>query len=331
MRSLGRILLFLLAVVVIVAIIWFVVGKKAELTADLAAIQSAVERWDARNSQRDPVARGEHRKMREQDGVTVDPSGRAKLDMGGCILEIFFGTELTVQQLPSQSAEVCILQLGHGTIGNRVQKRTIVNTDWAVITTLSTQFLVHLDAQRGLLWVIVKDGLVEVAAAGERVRVAAGQQTWVHRGARPEAPRPATRAQVGDLFPPLEALTNGELSDAELLLPEPLAMELEQSTDEVISGECPGPHTMRIVATLSGSPEAIKNVGRATLRYHWEGIGEQVVMMERLDDRTFSAEIGPFDYCCQETTLVYTVDVFDRSRAPVLTESGKALLIFCIG
>jgi hypothetical protein len=80
---------------------------------------------------------------------------------------------------------------------------------------------VHLDQARGIAWVIVKNGSVSVEAGGGRVVVGPGQQTWVWRGQQPEPVRPAARAQVGRLFPTLDALTNGELHDDDLLTPAP--------------------------------------------------------------------------------------------------------------
>jgi hypothetical protein len=227
--------------------------------------------------------------------------------------------------------------------------------------------LVHLDLARGLLWVIVVDGRVEVEAGGQRVEVGRGQQVWVFQGRPPEQPRPATRAEVGDLFPPIEELTNGLLPDVELLEPiedrpvpvteppaepppvteppaepppvteppaepppeEELVLTLEQSTDEVFAGECGDPRTVQIVATLSGGDEAIADVAWATLRYRWDST-EDILEMERVDDRTFVAEINPADYCCSQTTIFYTVDVYDRFEENVASGSGELLLTYRI-
>jgi hypothetical protein len=188
-------------------------------TADLEAVLAAVERWDASASQREALTKGAHTKMYEGDGATVDSAGYAKLNMSGCFLAIFRDSDLGVRKLPSESAPACIAKFERGTIFNQVERKMIVQTEWAVITTLGTEFLVHLDPARGLLWVIVKEGLVEVEAAGQRAEVGAGQQIWVQRGRPPEQPRPATRDAVGDLFPLLDELSNGQLADGELLEP----------------------------------------------------------------------------------------------------------------
>lgn len=339
MKCLGRALLVLVAIGIVVGVAWYLLSRTG-VTADLASIQTDVFRWDARSSQEESVPTGERRKVHDDDAVTVNDSGRARLSAEQCIWEIFRDTNLQVQQLPTQSAQVCVVQLGHGTIYNKVETKTVVNTDWAVVTALSTRFLVHLDPDRGLLWVIVVDGVVEVEAAGQVIRLGAWEQTWVRRGEPPEPPRPARRSEVGRLFPPVEDLTNGEMVDGDVLLPgepepvqevEPLGLMLEQSSDEVISGECTGPHTLQVAANLTGGDEAVANVAGAVIRYQWEGSEEMFAKMERADDRTFFVEIGPFDYCCQQTVLVYTVQVLDASGQVLGTEMGEVLLSFCIG
>jgi hypothetical protein len=305
----------------------------AQATADLYAAQSQVERWKASTSTREEVPAGQHQSLREQDGVAVDGSGNARLDMGGCILRIFRDSNLQVEGLPTDSAPVCVARFTEGTIYNQVDKEMIVNTEFAVIRTLGTSFLVHLDRARGLLWVVVAEGRLTVQAAGAEVQVAAGEQTWVWRGQPPEPVRPATRPEAGTLFPALETLTNGELADTALLdqgSAPALTVTVEQSAQEVFAGECGAPRTLQIVARLDGPPEVIRPVQRASVTYQWEGIDPQFVSMERVDDQTFTAEIGPFDYCCTQTTLAYRVEVYGPNREVLGSGDGKALLSYCI-
>jgi hypothetical protein len=312
-------------------------GQSVKRTADLEAVIAAVERWNSGAAAKEAVAQGAHKKLYEGDGATVDGLGYAKLNMGGCLLAIFRDSNLDVEGIPSQSAPACVVKFQQGTIYGQVSTETIVQTDWAVIRTLGTDFLVHLDLDRELLWVIVRTGLVEIDAAGQQVQVGAGHQTWVHRNQPPEPPRPATRWEVGDLFPLLDDLTNGQLSDSRLLKPggeppvEELVLTLERSTDEVFAGECGEPQTVQVYAMLSGSEKAIADVEGATLRYQWDGIEEQWLSMERLDDRTFMVEIDPSEYCCMQTPLVYTVEVFNSAEDIVASGVGELLLSFCLG
>lgn len=220
MKAVKTVLVVLLALAIIVIAGCLPGGCSGRPSADLGAIKSDVERFDVSASKAELVPEGKHRTMYEGDGVAVDQSGYAELDMGGCVLAIFRDTDLRMTGLPSESAPVCIVDFEHGTIFNRVQRQMIVNTEWAVITTLGTDFLVHLDPNREMIWLIVKDGVVQVEAADESVKVRADQQTWVQRGHAPEPPVPTTRQEVGDLFPPLDELTNNLLPDGELLGPE---------------------------------------------------------------------------------------------------------------
>jgi len=440
MKSPGRLFQILVVVLLIIAAVVILLPRIAPVTptADLEAVVSAVEHLDGKSRKAEPVPDGAHRTMYEGDGVGADDAGYAKLDMNGCILGIFRNSEIQVEGLPTDSAPVCIVEFEHGTIYSKVQKETVIDAQWAVITSLATEFLVHLDFDKRLIWVIVREGAVEVAAAGQTIIVKSGWQTWVFRGHPPESPVPATRPEVGDLFPPIDDLTNGILKDQELLepgeppaadsppevrtwvkpdhvepgqpvivmaeadddqgveriallvdgemvhrctaspcefetefgepglhvisavaqdasgqtgeaqtrvrvaAPEPsMRLEISLSTDKVIVGECVGPHTVEIVAALSGSREITPGVGRtplrvrsgasrATIRYHWEGVEEQTREMKRLDVSTFGVEIGPFKYCCQQTPLVYTVEVFDPFGALLASRSGKVLLEFCI-
>ncbi|MFC2026155.1 hypothetical protein ACFLUC_03070 [Chloroflexota bacterium] len=330
-------IILVVVAVLIFVLIWVLVvkGCAPRISADLEAYHSDVERWDANTSQKDYVGQGKHRDMYENDGVTVNNSGRAHLDMGGCIIEIFRNSGLIVQELPSQSAQVCILQLERGTLLNQVKKKTIINTEFAVITSLSTEFFVHYDQERGLLWVIVKEGAVEVEVQNRRVIVDEGWQIWIYRGQPPGEPVPATRAEVGDLFPPLDDLMNGEYDDDYLLQSDiddqALYLAVEQSTDHVYSGECDGDQSMEIYAVLDGSEEALENIGWAILRFQWDGIEEQNYEMKRIEDNEFFGIIESYEYCCDRTTIVYRVEIYNKSGELITSEARRVPLEYCDG
>ncbi|MBS1251086.1 MAG: hypothetical protein MAG451_00116 [Anaerolineales bacterium] len=428
MKCLGRLLqLAVVALLIIVAIV-VILPRVAPVTptAELEAVISAVERLNGETLGAESVATGATRTMYERDGVGVDDAGYARLDMNGCLLGIFRNSEIEIEGLPTDSAPACIIEFEHGTIYNRVKRKTVIDAQWAVITSIATEFLVHLNRERGIIWIVVHDGAVEVEAAGQTVIVEAGWQTWVFRGQPPEEPVPATRPDVGDLFPSIDDLTNGVMVDGDLLEPreeepaedlppevrisvepkqpavgEPVvivaeatddvevervailvdgeavercsgsackvetefgepgahtvgaiaqdtsgqsgeattriravspapsvSLEISQSTDEVIAGECSGVKTVQIVAEITGS---VADVQQAVLQYRWEDVTGDPVVMERVDDQTFIAEIGPFDYCCAQTTIEYNVQVFGSSTTPLASRSGKVLLTYCIG
>jgi len=188
-------------------------------TADLAAIKDKVARQEAGSSSSMTVAAGTECKMYEGDRLTVYGQGYARLDMGCCMLDIFINTEVTPKEIPKTNTARCITDMNHGTVYVQCEDKITINAGWVTITNLGSAFWVHVDDVRGIVWIIVKLGVVEVSAAGVTVPVHADQQTWVYRGQGPLPPRPATREEVGDLFAPVEALTDNELQDPDLLRP----------------------------------------------------------------------------------------------------------------
>lgn len=337
MKNGGKVVLLivLLALVLLAVTLLRSCGKQ---TAELTAVRSPVKRLEGTTSQVEPVSQGSKRTMHQGDGVNVGQHGRAKLRIAGCDLEIFQASGLSWALPSAAGAPVCTAGMSHGTILASVTSEMILNTEWCVIRTLGTEFVVHLDPGRGVLWIIVGEGAVEVTTTRDYAVVRAGEQIWVWRSGLMEPVRPATRDEVGDEFPPLEELTDGAIQDDEWLDPVPsvevaaeLLLSLEQSTDEVIVGDCSGAHTVQIWTSIDGPPEVLAGVERAALHFRWEGIDERVIKMERVDDYTFAAEIAPFDYCCEQTTMVYTVRVFGLATTPLATESGKVLLTYCLG
>lgn len=421
-------------VILLVAMIFFLAGglqSCKRISASLWAIYSAVQRYDGASGSVEAVPTGSTERIYEGDGVTVDASGYARLDMSGCLVDIYRDTALRVQDVPAKGAAICVLNLEHGTTTHLIEKRMIVNTEFAVITSLSTDFLVHLDARRGLLWVIVREGRVLVEAAGGQVRVPAGWQTVVRRGRPPERPLPATRPEVGELFPSLEDLTNGLVRETDWLTPTftptpppaadapprvavqvspekafpgqgvsisasarddrgiesiviligeqavarcaaspcayetefgtpgerevaaiavdtagqrasasallhivepetPLTLELARSADQLVAGECHGPHSAQITARLSRSPQVAK-VRHAVLTFQWGVATPQPVPMDRVDDYTFVATIDGSRYCCSKAQITYQVVVYDAEGRPLATASDAVTVVYCIG
>jgi hypothetical protein len=105
-----------------------------------------------------------------------------------------------------------------------------VDTNWAVIETEGTQFLVYYNPQTEITWVVVTESRLKVSAArqgvivpGQSVTVPAGWQTWIEPGKPPQQPVPATRAVLNRLYPPpalpdlVNVLTNNALADPVVL------------------------------------------------------------------------------------------------------------------
>lgn len=322
--------------------VWWWLNADDGSGADLLSVTSDVERLDGASRAREFVPATEHRGMFEGDGVSVNDAGRARLEMSGCVLDVFRATTLHVEGVPSLSAPVCLTQMTHGTIYGKVTTRTVVGTDWAVVTASGTEFLVFVDERIGLLWVIVADGFVEVEAEGVTVALTAGEQAWVWRDDPPVGPVPALRSEVPDVdrFPPLDELTNGVIPDDELLEPggepEPVGLQLRQSTDELVGPECAGDKAIEVFALLSGPDDAVARVREALITYGARGDAADSFLMERIDDLTFRAVIEPdfqqfLDPAGGSTTLEFIVTLWGPNREVLAEAFGEAGLQFCIG
>jgi DNA-binding beta-propeller fold protein YncE len=192
-------------------------GPASRRNASLSAVQIAVQRLNGETSKAEPLSPGQRLTVYEGDGVSINQSGYAKLDMAKCILDIYRDSALHVKGVPSESAPVCIVAFEHGTLLASVSVKTVVDAEWAIITAVGTQFFVHRDLQRQLVWLVVIQGTVVFEAAGERIEVGPGQQVWVQHGSAPHQVGPANRAYVQDLFPRIEDLTTGILTDWQVL------------------------------------------------------------------------------------------------------------------
>jgi hypothetical protein len=199
------------------------------------------------------------RTLNKGDGINVDQDGRASLRFFDALqVEIFHDTALTIKgEIDPGASALEIFALEGGTTLSQVdldaiaQKRVRLTTKWAVIDDLGTEFISYYDPQSETTWIVVRKGLVEVRApnanvppAAQVVRVNAGEQTWVEPQQPPVAPVPAVRSAVGNRFPPLEDLTDGELSDAAWL---PALDSFNADRTTLLSGA-----TTQATITLSG-------------------------------------------------------------------------------
>jgi hypothetical protein len=224
-------------------------------TATLRAGQSTVWYWPQRQGDLDTVEQDGTRTVTAGDGVNVNDSGRADLSFGDFDVQIFRHGQLQMIPTADPNGYGLGYDLLQGATLNTVSANTLqslsndrigVRAGWAVVTAVYTahptastdqvaaaapgdaQFVVESDGSS--TWVVVTQGTVNVEpvkatsgsipAAGPPaapVVVNAGFQTWVDPGQPPVPPLPATRAAVGGKFPTLEDLTNGELTDSQVL------------------------------------------------------------------------------------------------------------------
>lgn len=172
-----------------------------------------------------PVPQGTQQNAQEGDGVNVSTLGRALLSFRDYLqVEIYRDSTLMIEgQVDPNAPAVAQLRLQNGTTFNTASpqalagRRVQVDTAYATIVAVGTEFLVNYDAQTQLTWVVVKSGAVEVTANQVTVRVVPHWQTWVLPNSSPEPIVPATRLAVGNLVPSINDLTNSALTDDSLL------------------------------------------------------------------------------------------------------------------
>lgn len=196
------------------------------------------------------------------DAINVDEQGRASLVFPNDAIrvDIFKNTDLSLTgTLDPNASALDLYTLEGGTTLNQMDldriaaDRVRLVSEWAVIDDLGTEFIAYYDATTEATWIVVRKGVTEVRArdaSGQpgqaMVQVNAGEQAWVLRQDQPVQPVPATRAAVGGLFPPLQDLTDGELTDAEWL-PSLNTITLDGNRTTLVSGQ-----SAQAMITLSG-------------------------------------------------------------------------------
>jgi hypothetical protein len=180
--------------------------------------------------------------LRRGDSVGVDGDGEATLQFADFLrVRIFRDSELRIEEISAADAPPIykFLQTAGATfntttaqelIGKRVQ--VSLETKWATIEDIGTEFFTYVDPESESTWVIVKNGAANVTADGETKHVDAGYQTWIDPGEPPAEPVPATRLQVGNRFPLIDDLTNGAIKDTELLQSNELPLTPTPESDE---------------------------------------------------------------------------------------------------
>lgn len=219
-------------------------GSRATLTAEKDRV-----RFKLLNQAEQDLAIQAQQLIGKGDAINVDENGRAALDFLDAIrVDIFHDSQLSIKgNIDPNASALDLYALEGGTTLNQMDldkigaNRVRLETTWAVIDDLGTEFIAYYDQTREATWIVVRKGVTEVRARNangqpdqQMVQVNAGEQAWVLRQAQPVQPVPATRAAVGDLFPPLQALTDGEITDA-AWLPTISRMTLDRTT--LVSGQ----------------------------------------------------------------------------------------------
>lgn len=248
--------------------------------ADFFAEQDAVSYRRAAGSAQ-MLASGASINLAVDDAFATDAQGEARLVFLDCLaLRVFANTSLQVDQRDQSIECQTRFSMAKGAIEatKRIGVGTMeIATKWAVIKDLDTTYFVHYDDGREMTWVVVKRGAASVTAAGVEVIVNAGEQTWVEPGKAPIDPILACRDLVGTegtLFPKIDVLTNGGITDPEWLpcpatptpTPAPTPLPLPD-TPTPTPRPTPAPPPLTPYASFVADPTSIQACACTTLRW----------------------------------------------------------------
>ena len=168
--------------------------RAADLSAEKTKVQcrhlgEAVEEVDV----------GDHEPVGTGDDINTDETGRGILTFSNFLrVEIFRQTGLQVKAAPDPDAPLIVkLYLALGTTLQKLQEQAeqvvvITETDWATITSVSTEYLISVD-EDGITSVVAYEGEVRVVAQQRAVTLQEGQATYVKPR---EAPRPPSDVEM---------------------------------------------------------------------------------------------------------------------------------------
>ena len=166
--------------------------------------------WVLRQSESttEPLLKRERTFLHVGDGVNVDRRGRAILRFSDALtVEVMRNGKFELQALHVEP-ESLVLQMRQqlGIFFNdlppyeKIARRVVVETDFAIITATGTQFLIVRESSTGLEWVIVleasEDVLVTSKATRVTVPVSAGWARWIAPTGDLSAPIPYDQQAV---------------------------------------------------------------------------------------------------------------------------------------
>jgi len=280
--------------------------------------------------------------LKGNDSIKVFDAGEGLLDFGGdLILRLFNTTSLggiTVASSPDSPLDVRMSLESGGFTGDKVKPggKAVFNTpNGAKITVYGTSFFVVYDPASGVTTAGNFNGRMEMEAGGSGpIPIPENHSRRVEPGGQPgpETPLPFDRGgfeqRARDLASPVAALVQ-----VEIIEPEPIPVDTTPPTIKVpafepqsiaIGGECPGaPGTTQITV------QVFDDSGVSRVLAFWS-INQQSaeVPLERIDDVTFTATIGPVESL---GGLAITITAWDN--AGNVGEFGPIIVdvVSCIG
>lgn len=168
-------------------------------------------------AQAEPLIAPNNGQLRVGDGIDVDEAGYAQLVFPDLfVVEIMRDGEIVVQQaqLDENNAIVNLSQVGGAILNDfdadaALNRRFVIETEFARITATGTQFLIAREAQTPLEWIVALDAGPQdlyVYADGITKTVTSNEARWVSPIGEPS---PAFKAEMGNMSRWVQNLREG--------------------------------------------------------------------------------------------------------------------------
>jgi hypothetical protein len=280
--------------------------------------------------------------LKGNDSIKVFDAGEGLLDFGGdLILRMFNTTSLggiTVASSSDSPLDVRMALESGGFTGDKVKpggKAVFTTPNGAKITVYGTSFFVVYDPDSGVTTAGNFNGRMEIEAGGSGpLPIPENHSRRVEPGGQPgpETPLPFDRGgfeqRARDLASPVVALVQ-----VEIIQPEPIPVDTTPPYIELlaidpqpiaIGGECPGAS-----GTTQITAQAFDDGGVSRVVAFWS-INQQSaeVLLERIDDVTFTGTIGPVESL---GSLAITLTAWDNAGNGIDFGPLYVEVVSCIG
>jgi hypothetical protein len=278
------------------------------------------------------------------DSLRLFGGGEGLLDLGNLVLRLFNDTALggvSVDSAPGQPLFARIyLELGGftGKLTGAGGQAVFATPGGATIRVYGTTFFLVYDQDSQTTTAGNFDGSLEIESAGATRPVPPGAFSQAQPG-QPPSPEQPIPFSIGEferiarqLASPVAAL--GQLQPPVVVItPPPLPVDVEppvfgevriEPPEILLGSECPGADgTTQVTVTITDP----SGVDRAVAEWRLGGQSGSIEM-ERLDDQTFTARIGPVQ---EAGEVLVTIDAWDNNGNPAPALQFSIPAQFCVG
>ena len=276
----------------------------------------------------------------QNDSLRLFGGGEGLLDLGDLVLRLLNDTQLggvSVESAPGEPLFARLyLELGGftGHLTGSGSQAVFTTPGGATIRVYGTTFYIVYDSASQTTTAGNIDGSLEIESAGESQPVSPGAFRQALPGLPPSAEQPIPftigefERRAREMASPVAALRSPQIITAEPLpvdVDPPEFGEVSIEPPEILLGsECPGADGMTQVTVTITDPSGV-----ASANLSWFLGGDQFgsLTMERLDDQTFTARVGPVR---DAGKILVSIDAYDGNGTHAPLEFTIPAQ-FCIG